>query len=215
MLDYVKRYRDIAAWVVLALVVGSMIFAVVRVIVMSLEPDYTLGRAALSYGESTLGLTSALVVLAVVALCVFVKPSSNAAPTVTLAAAIVVSSGALLTLVFMFISLSATLGGSVGIVFQVLGSLTDFLLKALVVAALWLLYRGQRDGVVGSPLAANTPSAQASALAAPLTQTPDPVAGSAWKTAGDAAKGVPAEERSEQESVRQWRPVHRSNDEGN
>lgn len=215
MLDYVKKYRDIAAWVVLALVVGSMIFAVVRIIVMSLEPDYTLGRAALSYGESTLGLTSALVVLAVVALCVFVKPSSNAAPTVTLVAAIVVSFGTLLTLVFTFISLSATLGGSVGIVFQLLGSLMDFLLKALVVAALWLLYRGQRAGVVGSPLAANTPSAQASAPTAPLAQAPDPVAGSAWRTAGDAAKGAPAEERPESETVRQWRPVHRSNDETN
>jgi hypothetical protein len=134
---------------------------------------------------------------------------------VTLVAAVVVSIGALLTLVFMFIGLSATLGGSVGIAFQLLGSLMDFLLKALVVAALWLLRRGQQAGVVGSPLAANTPSAQASAPTMPLAQPLDPVAGSAWKTAGDAAKGVPAEARLEQDTVRQWRPVHRSNDETN
>ncbi|WP_028707365.1 hypothetical protein [Propionicicella superfundia] len=215
MLDHVKKYRDIAAWVVLALVVGSMVFAVVRIVVTSVSTEYTLGQAALSYGESTLGLTPALIVLAVVALCVFLKPSSPSAPTLTLVAAIVVSAGTVLSLIFTFIGLSATLGGSIGVIFQLLGSMTDVILKALVAAALWLLRRGQQTGVVGSPLAANTPSAQASAPTVSPAGPGEPIAGSAWKSASDAAKGAPAEVRPESGASRQWRPVNRPPDETN
>ncbi len=215
MLDIVRKYRDVAAWIVIALAVGSLVFSVVRFVVMTMT-DSTVGQAALSYGESAMSLPAALLILGVVSLCVFIKPASPMASVVTLAGAIVVSTGAVLTLIFMFIGLTATLGGAVGIVFQVLGSLTDVLLKGLVAAALWLLYRAQRAGTVGSPMAANTPSVQPSAPGVATAAPPDVAAGSAWRTASDAAKGVPAEEsRQGPPSPRQWRPVSRPTDENN
>lgn len=208
MLDIVRKYRDAAAWIVIALVVGSMVLAVVRFVFMAMT-DNTIGQAALSYSETTVGLPAALLILGVVCICVFVKPTSSMAAIVTLTGAIVVSTGALLTLVFMFIGLTATLGGAFGIMLQILGSLADVLLKALVAAALWVLYRAQRSGKVGSPMAANTPSVQSPAPAVPGNVPPETPAGSAWTTAADAARGVPNQQRPAAGAPRQWRPVQR------
>lgn len=212
MLDHVKKYRDAAAWVVLALVVGAMIFGIVRIIVESVTTDYSLGQAALSYGGSAMGLTSSLIVLIVVVLCLFVKPTSPMASVITLTAAIVVTVGTLATLVFAIIGLTATMGGSIGIAFEVLGSLTDVVLKALVSGALWVLVRGQRTGVVGSPQAATTPSTQPSASSQGPSVPPQEATGSAWKSANDAAKGTPGVQPDDPGTPRQWRPVNQRRD---
>lgn len=214
MLDLIKRFREVAAWAVIALVVGTMIFSIVQLILVQLSSRYTLGQAALSLAGSTMGLTPAIVLLAVVALCVFLKPSSRRAPTVTLVAAIVVSVGAVLTLVFDIIGLTATLGGSIGIAFELLGSLTDVILKVLVATALWILVRGQKLGVVGSPLAANTPSRHTSAPGASSpTISPPTATGSGWRSANEAARGAPAADRGTDGGNRQWRPVMQKMDE--
>lgn len=214
MLDYIRRFRDLTAWIILVLVSGAMVFGVIRVIVTVATDESALGAAAGAHGTSAMSLTAALIVLGVVSVCLFLKPSSSRAPLITLVGAIVVTVGAAVTFVFMIIAAVDGAGGAVGVVFGLLGSLTDFILKALIAGALWLFLRGQRLGVVGSPMAASTPSAQASAP--PVSRpsvAPDVATGWSWKSASDAARGGPAAESASGGVERQWRPVNQRTDE--
>lgn len=215
MIDAIKRFREIAAWLVLALVVGQMIFGLVRAIVTTLTTDFTFAQSFQLVGVGVMALTSALLVLAVVALCTFLNPPGPNAALITKAAAVVVTVGTFLSLVFLIIGVTATAGGSIGIAVEVLGGLFDIALKILVAGALWLLVRSRRAGAVGSPQAANTPSVQPSAPVIPPNQPivpPEAATGAVWRNAGDAARGHPAAAKGTPGQTRHWRPVNQNKD---
>lgn len=215
MIDTIRKFREIAAWLVLALVVGELIFGLVRLIINLVTTDFTIGQSFQIVGVGVMGLTSALVVLAMVALCTFLNPPSENSGLITRVAAILVTAGTILTLIFLVIGVTATAGGAIGIAVEMLGGLTDVALKALVAGALWLLVRSRKQGTVRSPQAANTPSAQPSAPAIVPNQPvvpPDVATGVVWKSAGDAARGDPAAGKGTPGATRHWRPVNQNRD---
>lgn len=211
MIDTIRRFREGAAWLVLALVVGQIVFGIVRVIINLTTTDFTVGQSFQLVGVGVMGLTSALMVLAAVAVCAFLDPPSPNSALITKSAAILISVGTLLTLVFLVIGVTATAGGAIGVAVEMLGGLTDVALKTLVAGALWVLLRARRRESVGSPQAANTPSAQPSAPAVTSQQPvvpPEAATGVVWKSAGDAARGNPAAGKGTPGTTRQWRPVN-------
>lgn len=200
MIENTLRFREPAAWLVLAVTVGSMVLAIAR----SGVAMVTLGTGAVAASQdianSAMNLTLVVVIVALVCACLFVTPSTPRAVGLTKVAAIVVTVGTFLTLIAMIAGLSAS-AGALGVILEALGGLLDFILKLTASVVLWLMVRalgaGRLEPAEPAPAPAPAPAVEAPPEPEEEPQQapswrPSEASGSVWRTAAEAAEGAPA-----------------------
>ena len=143
-----------------------------------------------------------IAVVALACLCFFIAPATRHARAVTLVAAWVLTLGVALTAAAFALGVLAA-GNALGVILEVIGGLLDLLLKAVAAGALWVLLRGVRAGRID--VAASAEPAVEAVPADPAAElvTPEPrttwgrgeATGAVWRTADDAASGVPGAAR--------------------
>lgn len=216
MVENLKRLREPAAWIVVAVGAISIILALVRSGVELATSGSTLAGAAQDVALSALSLTLVIVILVLAWVCVFVPPATGGAIRLTGAAAWVVTIGTVLTLAGTVAGLSAS-AGALAVILEFLGGLLDIILKAVAAFTLLLMYRGLREGRIQSamergeappPALQAGPTASASAGEAP-SWTADEASGSVWTSAAEAAEGAPATGHGQPGSSSVWHPVPR------
>lgn len=211
------KLREPAAWTVLAATAASIVLAVVR-FVLALGAGVPVAAAAQDMSLGAMNLTWVIVVVALVWACVFTSPTPRAQRLVGLAAA-VVSLGTVITIVGTFVGASAS-AGTVAVLLELLGGLLDIVVKIVATITLWLIRRGMRGGRIAAaepepaavtPLPAEAiqtdPEPEADPDQAPIWR-PDPLAGSVWTSAQDAAQGAPGAPGAAHTGG--WQPVRRA-----
>lgn len=194
MIDNLKRSREPLTWMLIVLVLAQLVLGLVRLVLAVSVDGRTLPEAAQEYGASLLSLAAAIGLVALVCTCFFISPALRRARVITVVAALVLGLGVLATLVCAVIG-ALDAGGTIGLAMTVLGSLLDVGLKALAAGALWVLLRG-----VGAGRIDPAPAVPGLALPEPVEPAPDvrptvwqpgEATGAVWRTAGDAAAGLP------------------------
>jgi hypothetical protein len=193
VIDRIKSYREPAT--VVALVVVLLGIAITSGRIASGLQDLPLAQVL--RGVSGLyGLVDALVLTVLALTCVLVRPQTRHAVQVTLAAAALIWLGAVVGLVFLFVSLFAAGEGSVARVLESIGGLTDIALRVLMGYALVLSRRVALESA--SPATPVLEPAQPVPAAAPddparrPTWQSDQATGVVWRSAADAASGAAA-----------------------
>ncbi|MFT3875486.1 MAG: hypothetical protein QM708_03510 [Propioniciclava sp.] len=198
MLDNLIRLREPAAWTAIAVTAVSIVLALVRFAVTVSTDTLPFSAAAQNVALNAMSLPLVIVVIALVWFCVFHAPLPSAGRIVA-AAALVVTTGTVLTIVALLLGLSAS-AGTLGVVLEIVGGLLDVVLKLGAAVTLWLILRGLRGGRIDIPAPGPAAPAQqaapeASVAAEAATQvpswTPPPVTGTAWASASEAAAGAP------------------------
>lgn len=196
MLENILRFREPTTWVVLVGTAASMVLALARAGVALATGGTDAVAASQDIANSAMNLTLVVLVVALVYTCLFLKPSTPRAVTLTRVAAIVVTIGTLLTLVAAIVGLSAS-AGAIGMVLEALGGLVDVVLKGVAATVLWLTVRAIGAGRL-------EPASQSAAVevqaAPPVPESPrqapswrpSEASGSVWRTASEAAEGSPA-----------------------
>jgi hypothetical protein len=179
MIDNLKRSREPLTWMLILLVAAQLVLGVVRLVLAVGVDGRTLPEAAQEYGASLLSLAAAIGLVALVCTGFFITPALRRARLLTVVAAFVLGLGVLATLVAAVIG-ALDAGGTLALVMTVLGSLLDVGLKALAAGALWVLLRG-----VGAGRIDPAPGVR------PTVWQPGEATGAVWRTAGDAAAGLP------------------------
>lgn len=198
MLENIRRLREPAAWVVLAVTAAGLVLALVRFVLELSTGSADFSAAAQDVALRAMNLTLVVVVVGLVWSCVFVQPPTPGAPRLATAAALVVTLGTLLTMAGTLLGLSAS-AGVLGVVLEFLGGLLDIILKSVAAMTLWLIHRGLRGGRIqpaavepaGPPATLQAPAPPGPAQAPP-SWAPETAAGSVWLSAADAAQGAPA-----------------------
>lgn len=205
MAEYLKRFREPAAWAVLGVVVAFMLLSIVRLVTAVTSGRLPVFSAFQDIANSSMNLTLVLLLVTLVCFCLFVVPASPRAVKVARASAWVVTIGTVLTIVATAFGLSASTG-VLGVLLELLGGLLDIFLKTLAAVVLWIIFRAVHAGRLRPNL--STPEAESTAAPATLDQEPlswwkpDEASGSVWRTAAEAAQGsvpdnyAPTEQRS-------------------
>lgn len=188
MVDNLKRLREPAGWALLVVTVASMVVALVRLGLVLTRGELPVYAAFADIAVGSMNLTLVAALVAVVCLCLFIAPPTPRAVPLARAAAIVVTVGALLTLVATGIGVWAA-HGVWGVLFELLGGLVDLLLKLLAAVALWIIARAVSGGRLETPALESFVPPQDEA---PPVWQPSQASGSVWKTAADAASGAQA-----------------------
>lgn len=195
MIDNLKRLREPAGWLLLAIIVGFMVLSVARLAVVLGRGEKPVFSAFDDIASSAMNLTLVALLVVIDCMCLFSPPTTKHAIALTRASAITVTIGTGFTLVATGLGLASS--GNVAVVLlEALGGLLDILLKALASAALWIILRAvssgrlqTRDGgFVAEPAPLPAPEPPSAPDAPPIWQ-PDAAAGSVWRTAADAASG--------------------------
>lgn len=197
MVENLKRTREPLAWALIVLVLLGMGLTGWRLVTGLGEPDATIFTVFSDAALSWLNMSIAIPLVIVVMLCSLITPVSPRARVIAWVAAIVLTIGVALTLVSNLLGMWAS-AYSVGVVLDVLGGLFDLAFKALTAGALWVLIRGVRGGQIETP----APEVTGTVLeqeAPASTWSRSSAAGTAWRTAADAAAGTPGQPRIEEE----------------
>lgn len=201
MIDQLKRFRELATWVVLAVLLAGMGLAVGQIVYGLLVEGLTVTRAFEAVSGKVMNLVVPILLIGLVLSCLFVAPATPRAQRLTKISAWLVTIGTALGLIFMIVGVAAS-ATPFAMVMEVLGGLLDTVLKAVTAIVLWLLVRGLRAGrvtpattaLVDEPaeLEESRPApAEAQSVLAPVWQ-PEQAAGASWRTASDAASGASA-----------------------
>lgn len=201
MIDQLKRFRELATWVVLAVLLAGMGLAVGQIVYGLLVEGLTVTRAFEAVSGKVMNLVVPILLIGLVLSCLFVAPATPRAQRLTKISAWLVTIGTALGLVFMVVGVAAS-ATPFAMVVEILGGLLDAVLKAVTAIVLWLLVRGLRAGRVTPATAepAEAPAeltesrpapAEAQSVLAPVWQ-PEQAAGASWRTASDAASGASA-----------------------
>lgn len=191
MIDKIKRMREPLTWTVIALVAANLVLGVVRLVLLLTLEKVPVFAAFQEIGLSLMNLSLVLALVGLVCTCLFVAPATPRAPLVTRVAAWVLTIGVALTLVCMVLGVAAS-ANAFAVALEIFGGLLDVIIKALAAGSLWVLTRG-----VGAGRIDTAPQAEVeSAVQSPATEVPpvwkrEEAAGSAWRTADEAATGSP------------------------
>lgn len=209
MLENLKRLREPAAWITLAVTATSIVLALIRFGV-ELSTGTGFPAAAQNVALTSMNLTFVVVLVALVWACVFVEPPTPRSAQLVTLSAVVVTVGTLLTLLGSLLGLAAS-AGVLGVVLEFLGGLLDIILKGVGAVTLWLVHRGLQGGRIPRAEGAVTPAIEevAEPPRAPITWSADAAAGSVWTSASDAAAGAPASGFGVPGTPGGWRPVGR------
>lgn len=191
MIENLKRIREPLAWVALALVVANMALNGWRL--ASALTDASLPEAAQHVGVDWLNTTVALLVVVLVLSCSLLTPATRHALLVARVTVVVLGVGVALTLLSVLFGMWASALG-IGVVLDVLGGLLDVVVKALVAGTVWVFLRGVKAGRIETALAPDSTEAETMTASADAGAD-EPVSGSVWWTAADAAAGAPAHDR--------------------
>lgn len=191
MAESVKRYRQPAAWVVLGVSVVYIVMSLVRGGYL-LSQGTVLTEVARAIGGSSLSVVMVLLCLAAALSCVLVKPVTSRGRTVVRLAAVMVTTAALLELVFLVVSLFGVRGGIFAFVLDILGGVLEIAVKFAAAQILWGAARSAHE-----PERAALPTSAPSiaVVEEPRQQaswTAEQAAGAVWTRAGDAASGAAA-----------------------
>ncbi|WP_040161545.1 hypothetical protein [Nigerium massiliense] len=192
MVENVKRFREPAAWIVLAIVVAGMVLSAVRLANALTREHVPASEAFQDAANSGLNLTALVLLVAAVCVCHYVGTPSPNARRLALWSAVTVTVGVVLTIIATGAGLSAS-AGTLGVVLEALGGLLSIVLKALAAAVLWIVYRAS-----GRPRVEAEPPAAIEGAAEPEEDEQRPAAvwrpseasGSVWTTAAQAASGT-------------------------
>ena len=191
MIENLKRIREPLAWVALALVVANMALNGWRL--ASALTDASLPEAAQHVGVDWLNTTVALLVVVLVLSCSLLTPATRHALLVARVTVVVLGVGVALTLLSVLFGMWASALG-IGVVLDVLGGLLDVVVKALVAGTVWVCRRGVKAGRIEAARAPDSTEAETMTGSADAGAD-EPVSGSVWWTAADAAAGAPAHDR--------------------
>jgi hypothetical protein len=199
MIENLKRIREPLAWAVIVLVTAYLVLGIVQLVVQ-LQQAVPVFEAFQAIGSSLMNISLVIAVVALVCTCFFIAPATRHAHAVTLVAAIVLSTGVLLTAVCTVLGVVAA-GNAFGVVLEIVGGLLDLLLKAIAAGALWVLLRGVRAGRIDTAPPA-VPAAIEPVPAGPpdspelrTTWQRGEASGAVWRTADEAASGAPGATR--------------------
>ncbi len=198
MIDNLKRIREPLTWTVIAVVAANIVVGIIHLVVQ-LQHATPVYEAFQEIGSSLMNLTLVVAVVALVCTCFFIAPATPHALLVTRVAAGVLSVGVVLTLVCSALGVAAS-ANPLGVAFEIIGTLLDLILKALAAGVLWVLMRGVNAGRIdtAAPAALPAPVEAEPAAAAeevPTTWQRSEAAGAVWRTADEAATGVPGATR--------------------
>lgn len=197
MIDNLKRIREPLTWAVIAIVAASLVLGMVRLVLL-FQQSVPVFEAFQEIGASLMNLTLAVVVVALVCTCFFITPATPHALLVTKVAAWVLSVGVVLTLVCTMLGVAAS-ANPLGVAFEIVGGLLDLILKALAAGSLWVLMRGVNAGRIDTAAPAELepaePESEAATVEVPTVWQRSEAAGSAWRTADEAATGAPGTPR--------------------
>lgn len=191
MIDNLKRIREPLTWAVIAIVAANLVLGIVR-LTLALQQEVPVFTAFQEIGSSLMNLTLVVVVVALVCTCFFISPATRHALLVTRVAAWVLTIGVLISLVCSMLGVAAS-ANTLGVVFEVVGSLLDLILKGLAAGALWVLMRGVDAGRIDTAVVV---VAEAGEPVPAIEVTPtvwqrSEATGTAWRTADEAASGAP------------------------
>lgn len=191
MIDNLKRLREPAGWVLLAVIVGFMLLSIARLAVLVGRGEKPVFSAFNDIASGALNLTLVALLVVVDCLCLFSPPSTPRAVALTRWSVIVVSAGTAFTVVATGLGLAAS-SSVAGVVFEALGGLLDILLKLLASAALWIILRAVSSGRLPTTAPASGHELERAGAAhdAPPVWEPSQASGSVWRTAADAAAGA-------------------------
>lgn len=193
MVDNLKRFREPIAWAFVAVVVGSMLLSIVRLVLAMTTEKLPVFAGFQDIANNSMNLTLVALLAAMVCLCLFIAPATPHAVALARWAAIVVTLGTLLTIVATALGLWAS-PGIFGVVLELLGGVLDIVLKIVACVVLWVIYRAVKAGRMAPPAVAE-PDLPVRAITdeAPPVWQPGQAAGSVWKTAAEAAAGSSAD----------------------
>ncbi len=208
MLDNIMKFREPVAWVVVLAALASIVLALVG-FGLGLTSGASVFASAQNVANSAMNLSLVVMVIGVVCACLFVAPMTPRAVLLTRVAAVVVTTGTILTLVAALLGVSAS-AGTLPLILEFLGGLLDVVLKGVASAALWLMHRAITAGRMTT---AEPAAVVAEVEAAPTTSAapvwrPSEASGSVWTSAADAAGGAPASAHGAP-GASGWRPVSR------
>ena len=196
MIESILRFREPAAWLVLAVTVASIALSLARFGVVIASGASGIVAASQDVANSAMNLSLLVLIVALVCACLFVTPATPRASAVAKTAAVVVTLGTVLTLVAMLVGLTAS-AGTLGVILEMLGGLLDVILKTAASIVLWLIVRAVGAGrlelaeaVAPAGAVETVPPTQQPADAP--TWRPSEASGSVWRTASEAAEGAPA-----------------------
>ena len=192
MIDNLKRIREPLAWTVIAVVAANIVLNMVQ-LVLQLQQSVPVFEVLQEIGSSLLSLSLVVIVVILVCTCFFIAPATPHALLLTRVAAWVLTVGVVLTLVCSALGVVAS-ANPLGVVFEIIGSLLDLILKALGAGALWVLTRGVHAGRIdtAAPAAPAVLDAEPEAVADQVSSVwkRSEAAGAMWRTADEAATGA-------------------------
>ncbi|MGO4956035.1 hypothetical protein ACTQ49_01960 [Luteococcus sp. Sow4_B9] len=195
MADSVKRYRETAATVVLAISAGFIVMSLVEWGYLLVKGG-TLVSASRAIGGSSLSVVMVLACVATALWCTLVKPVTARGRALARMAAGLVGLAALLQLVFLVIGLTNVPGGVFLAVVEALGGLLEVAIKAAAARLLMVVGRAEERDVeqpqAPAPAAGVEPEADPEPEKQAASWTADQAAGAVWTRAGDAASGAEA-----------------------
>ena len=190
MIDNLKRIREPLTWAVIALVAANLVLGVVRLVLLLTLEQVPVFAAFQEIGLSLMNLSLVLALVALVCTCLFLAPATPRAHLVTRVAAWVLTIGVALTLVCMVLGVAAS-ANAFTVVLEVMGGLLDVIIKALAAGSLWVLLRGVGSGRIDTAPARQIAEPAPATPEVPAVWKRDEATGAAWRTADDAASGLP------------------------
>lgn len=199
MIDNLKRAREPLAWALIALIVANLLLGAVKLI-QQLQQAVPLFEAFQLLGTSLLNLSTVIGLILVLCSCLFIAPATPRAKQLTLISAWVLTGGVVLTLLCLILGAMAS-ESAFNRTLELVGAILDLLLKVVAGGSVWLLLRGVSAGRIDTAPAApvepqGTPAASETAKPVPTFRR-DRAAGTAWRTADEAAAGTPGTARIE------------------
>ncbi|GAA2098754.1 hypothetical protein GCM10009841_12170 [Microlunatus panaciterrae] len=210
MVTSLKKFREVAAFVLLGALALTMLMGLVSLIYLATLDGYGFASASAVAGDYFSSAVLVVLLTLVVASCVLVEPTPHAR-LLTLLSLIAVGGGVLLSLLFAVIGLAAPGGPTVVMsFFAYLAGLAPAVLAAIV---LFRLLQGQPaqvrqrqaapgypQGQLGGPYAqpgyhpqsGRYPGSDQGPGQVQPTWQPDQASGASWQTAGHAASGASA-----------------------
>ncbi len=177
-----KRFREPAAWIGLAVIAINIAVSVLRMVQRAGESS--LLNAMRSEGGSVMGIVALVFVLILVGACVLWPEPSKHAHIIAVVAAVIVIIGTVLTLANLVAGIMISRG--FGAFLEIIGGGTDLALK--VVIAVLFMYFSRRLQRGMTPLGTAAPDQQET-----VSTVPRSAAGARWGSAADALAGQQAQ----------------------
>ncbi len=195
MIDNLKRIREPLTWAVIAIVAANLVLGMVQ-LVLQLRQSMPVFAVFQEIGASLMNLTLVVVVVILVCTCFFISPATPHALLITRVAAWVLTVGVLLTLVCSMLGVVAS-ANPFGVAFEIVGGLLDLILKGLAAGAVWVLMRGVNAGRIdtAAPAEPAVIETEPETDEVPTVWQRSEATGTAWRTADEAATGVPGAAR--------------------